>query len=143
MFGQPEVGGGLLPGAGDRAHCWLSARPGLDVIRAAATTTPAWPSAGRVTRALLDAELTTSWTLWRPWLASFDKTSWRPPRRWSTVRRRRRDADLVAAYGPVRRSPTLPGFLTRAAGAGALAAEKGLDFEYRMGEYIGIANQQA
>ena len=31
----------------------------------------------------------------------------------------------------------------RAGGAGALAAEKGLDFEYRMGEYIGIANQQA
>jgi hypothetical protein len=24
-----------------------------------------------------------------------------------------------------------------------LIAEKGLDFEYRMGEYIGIANQQA
>jgi len=53
------------------------------------------------------------------------------------------DADLVAAYGEFARSLTLPGFLTRAAGAGALAAAQGLDFEYRMGEYIGIANPQA
>jgi hypothetical protein len=37
------------------------------------------------------------------------------------------------ANGEFARSLTLPGFLTRAAGAGALAAEKGLDFEYRMG----------
>jgi hypothetical protein len=39
------------------------------------------------------------------------------------------DADLVAAYGEFAHSLTLPGFLTRAAGAGALIAEKGLDFE--------------
>jgi hypothetical protein len=38
---------------------------------------------------------------------------------------------------------TLPGFLSRAASAEALVPQLGLDFEYRMGEYIGIANQQA
>jgi len=38
---------------------------------------------------------------------------------------------------------TLPGFLARAAGVEALVAQAGLDFEYRLGEYIGLANQQA
>ena len=59
------------------------------------------------------------------------------------MRRCRRTLNLVAAYGEFAHSLTLPGFLTRAAGVEALIAEKGPDFEYRMGEYIGIANQQA
>jgi Tfp pilus assembly protein PilP len=52
------------------------------------------------------------------------------------------DADLITAYGEFAHSLTLPGFLTRAAGTQALVAQAGLDFEYRLGEYIGIANQQ-
>jgi len=36
----------------------------------------------------------------------------------------------------------LPGFLSRAAGFQALAAKAGLDVEYRLGEYLGIANQR-
>ena len=53
------------------------------------------------------------------------------------------DADLVTAYGEFAHSMTLPGYLTRAAGAEALVPQLGLDFELRMGEYIGIANQLA
>ena len=53
------------------------------------------------------------------------------------------DADLVTAYSEFAHSLTLPGFLSRAASAEVLVAQAGLDFEYRMGEYIGIANQQA
>ncbi|HKN52838.1 MAG TPA: hypothetical protein VJX66_10070 [Amycolatopsis sp.] len=52
------------------------------------------------------------------------------------------DADLITAYGEFAHSLTLPGFLTRAAGTQALIAQAGLDFEYRLGEYIGAANQQ-
>lgn len=52
------------------------------------------------------------------------------------------DADLVAAYNEFMHSLTLPGFLTRAAGAEAVVAQAGIDFEYRLGEYIGLANQQ-
>jgi hypothetical protein len=52
------------------------------------------------------------------------------------------DADLITAYGEYAHSLTLPGFLTRAAGTQALAAQAGLDFEYRLGEYISTANQQ-
>jgi len=52
------------------------------------------------------------------------------------------DADLVAAYSEFALSLTLPGFLTRAAGFQALAEQAGIDVEYRLGEYIGIANQR-
>ena len=32
--------------------------------------------------------------------------------------------------------------MIRVAGAEAIVAQAGIDFEYRLGEYIGIANQQ-
>jgi Tfp pilus assembly protein PilP len=53
------------------------------------------------------------------------------------------DADLAVTtgYGEFAHSMTLPGYLSRAAGAKALVPQLGLDFELRMGEYIGIANQ--
>ena len=49
----------------------------------------------------------------------------------------------MTAYGEFAHLMTLPGFLSRAAGAEALVPQLGLDFELRMGEYIGIANQLA
>ena len=52
-------------------------------------------------------------------------------------------ADRVTADGEYAHSMTRPGYLARAASAEALVPQLGLDFEYRMGEYIGIANQQA
>ena len=52
------------------------------------------------------------------------------------------DADLIAAYSEFAHSLTLPGFLSRAARFQALLAEAGIDVEYRLGEYIGIANQR-
>ena len=51
-------------------------------------------------------------------------------------------ADLIAAYSEFAHSLTLPGFLSRAAGFQALFAEAGIDVEYRLGEYIGNANQR-
>lgn len=52
------------------------------------------------------------------------------------------DADLVAAYGEFSRSLTSPGFLVRAAGSQALIQQAGSDIEYRLGHYLGIANQR-
>lgn len=98
---------------------------------------------GWVTRALPDAELDGFVDTMAARLASFDRTSLASAKSMVNRASLPPDADLVAAYGEFARSLTLPGFLTRAAGAGALAAEKGLDFEYQMGEYIGIASQQA
>lgn len=69
-------------------------------------------------------------------LASFDRTSLASAKSMVNRASLPPDTDLAAAYGQFAHSLTLPGFLTRAAGAEALAAEKGLDFEYRMGEYM-------
>jgi enoyl-CoA hydratase/carnithine racemase len=146
MFGQPEVGGGLLPGGGgtERLPRFTGRDRALEIILSSsdydAGLAERW---GWVTRALPDAELDDFVDTMAARLASFDRTSLASAKSMVNRASLPPDADLVAAYGEFARSLTLPGFLTRAAGAGALAAEKGLDFEYRMGEYIGIANQQA
>ncbi|MFI0446706.1 enoyl-CoA hydratase/isomerase family protein [Actinomadura sp. 6N118] len=146
MFGQPEVGGGLLPGGGgtERLPRFVGRDRALEVVLSSsdydADLAERW---GWVTRALPDAELDDFVDSMAARLASFDKTSLATAKSMVNRASLPPDADLVAAYGEFAHSLTLPGFLTRAAGAQALVAEKGLDFEYRMGEYIGIANQQA
>jgi enoyl-CoA hydratase/carnithine racemase len=146
LFGQPEVGGGLLPGGGgtERLPRFVGRDRALEVILTSsdydAELADRW---GWITRALPDAELDDFVDTVAARLASFDRTSLASAKSMVNRASLPPDGDLVAAYGEFARSLTLPGFLTRAAGAGALAADKGLDFEYRMGEYIGIANQQA
>ena len=75
-------------------------------------------------------------------LASFDKTSLASAKSMINRGSLPPDADLIAAYGEFTHSLTLPGFLARAAGVEALVTQAGLDFEYRLGDYIGIANQR-
>ncbi|HKX69612.1 MAG TPA: hypothetical protein VJM75_00205, partial [Acidimicrobiales bacterium] len=75
-------------------------------------------------------------------LASFDRTSLASAKAMVNRAVLPPDGDLVAAYHEFAHSLTLPGFQIRAAGADALVAQAGLDFEYRLGEYIGIASQQ-
>jgi Tfp pilus assembly protein PilP len=75
-------------------------------------------------------------------LASFDKASLASAKSMVNRGSLPPDADLLTAYGEFTNALTLPGFLARAAGAEALVAQAGLDFEYRLGEYIGIANQR-
>jgi enoyl-CoA hydratase/carnithine racemase len=146
FFGQPEVGVGIVPGGGgaERLPRFIGRDRALEAILGSADydadLAERW---GWVTRALPDAELDNFVDTMTARLASFDRTSLASAKSMVNRASLPPDADLVAAYGEFARSLTLPGFLTRAAGAGAPAAEKGLDFEYRMGEYIGIANQQA
>jgi len=75
-------------------------------------------------------------------LASFDRTSLASAKAQVNRASQPPDADLVAAYDEFARSLTLPGFLTRAAGTQAIVEQAGIDFEYRLGDYIGIANRQ-
>ena len=95
-----------------------------------------------MTRALPDAELDAFVDAIVARLASFDRTSLASAKAMVNRASLPPDADLVAAYGEFAHSLTLPGFLTRAAGAQAVAEQAGIDVEYRLGEYIGIANQQ-
>lgn len=51
------------------------------------------------------------------------------------------DADLVAAFEESSESLTKAPFVDRSMRLGALAAEHGPDVEYRLGDYLGQANQ--
>lgn len=146
MFGQPEVGSGLLPGGGatERLPRFIGRDRALEAILTSddfdATTAERW---GWITRALPDAELDDFVDTIAARLASFDRTSLASAKTMVNRASLPPDADLVTAYGEYAHSMTLPGYLFRAASAEALIPQLGLDFEYRMGEYIGVANQQA
>jgi enoyl-CoA hydratase/carnithine racemase len=145
IFGQPEVGSGLLPGGGgtERLPRTIGRDRALEVILTSddydADTAERW---GWITRALPDSELDAFVDTIVARLASFDRTSLASAKAQVNRASLPPDADLVAAYGEFARSLTLPGFLARAAGTQAIVEQAGIDFEYRLGEYIGIANRQ-
>ena len=132
MFGQPEVGGGLLPGGGgtERLPRCIGRDRALEVILTSddydAATAERW---GWITRALPDAELDDFVDAIAARLASFDRTSLASAKTMVNRASLPPDADLVTAYGEFAHSITLPGFLSRAAGAEALVPQLGLDFE--------------
>lgn len=145
IFGQPEVGSGLLPGGGgtERLPRFIGRDRALEAILSSddydAHTAERW---GWITRALPDAELDGFVDTMAARLASFDRASLASAKAMVNRASLPPDADLVTAYGEFAHSITLPGFRSRAAGAEALVARAGIDFEYRLGEYIGLANQQ-
>ena len=146
IFGQPEVGIGIVPGGGGtERHPRLIGRDrALEVILSSADydadVAERW---GWVTRALPDAELDAFVDAMANRLASFD--GWAVATAKAMVNRATLppDADLVAAYEEFVESLKQPGYLARAQGLGALLAAKGLDVEYQLGTYIGLANQGA
>lgn len=145
IFGQPEVGSGLLPGGGgtERLPRAIGRDRALEAILTSddydADTAERW---GWITRALPDSELDAFVETIVARLASFDRTALASAKAQINRATLPPDADLVTAYGEFAHSLTLPGFLTRAAGTQALVEKAGIDFEYRLGEYIGFANQQ-
>ncbi|MCX4706721.1 enoyl-CoA hydratase/isomerase family protein [Streptomyces sp. NBC_01373] len=145
IFGQPEVGSGLLPGGGgtERLPRAIGRDRALEAILTSddydADTAERW---GWTTRALPDSELDAFVDTIVGRLASFDRTSLASAKAQINRASLPPDADLIAAYGEFAHSITLPGFLTRAVGAQAVVEQAGIDFEYRLGQYIGLANQQ-
>ncbi|WP_043665190.1 enoyl-CoA hydratase/isomerase family protein [Streptomyces xylophagus] len=145
VFGQPEVGGGLLPGGGgtERLPRAIGRDRALEAVLTSddydADTAERW---GWVTRALPDSELDAFVGTVAARLASFDRTSLASAKAQINRASLPPDADLVAAYGEFADSLTLPGFLTRAAGMQAAAEQAGIDFEYRLGHHIGVVNRQ-
>jgi enoyl-CoA hydratase/carnithine racemase len=146
IFGQPEVGIGIVPGGGgtERLPLFIGRDRALESILTSADydadLAERW---GWVTRSLPDAELDTFVNATVARLASFDKTALATAKAMVNRATLPPDADLVAAYGAFTNSLTSPGFYSRATALGALLAEKGLDVEYQLGEYLGVANQNA
>ncbi|MBT2323696.1 enoyl-CoA hydratase/isomerase family protein [Variovorax paradoxus] len=146
MFGQPEVGAGLLPGGGgtERLPRTIGRDRALEAILSSsdydAALAERW---GWVTRALPDTELDGFVDAMAARLASFDKTSLATAKAMVNRATLPPEADLVAAFHDFAKSLTLPGFTARAAASKVMSAEEFVDFELNMGEYIGIANQKA
>lgn len=146
MFGQPEVGAGLLPGGGgtERLPRTIGRDRALEAILSSsdydAELAERW---GWVTRALPDAELDGFVDAMAARLASFGKASLATAKVMINRATLPPEADLVAAFYDFAKSLTLPGFAARAAGTKGMVEQFGLDFELRMGEYIGIANGKA
>ncbi|WP_238413114.1 enoyl-CoA hydratase-related protein [Saccharothrix deserti] len=144
FFGQPEVGIGIVPGGGgtERLPRPIGRDRALEAILGSADydadVAERW---GWVTRALPDAELDAFVDATVARLASFDRQALATAKAMVNRATLPPDADLVTRYGEFVDSLTNPGYLVRAAALGALVADKGLDVEYHLGEYLGLANQ--
>jgi enoyl-CoA hydratase/carnithine racemase len=144
-FGQPEVGIGIVPGGGgtERLPRALGRDRALEAILSSADydadLAARW---GWVTRALPDAELDVFVDAMATRLASFDRSALATAKTMVNRATLPPDADLVAAYHAFVRTLAQPGFPKRANALATLIAQNGLDVEYRLGEYIGVANQK-
>ena len=146
IFGQPEVGLGILPGGGgserlprlvgrDRA---LEAILGSDDYDADLAERYGW-----VTRTIPDAELDRFVNGVASRLASFDKAALAAAKAQVNRASLPPDADLLAAYKEFENSLTWQGYQARLPQLGKFIAEVGLDeMERRLGYYIGIGNRQ-
>jgi enoyl-CoA hydratase/carnithine racemase len=141
LFGQPEVGIGIVPGGAgtERLPRSIGRDRALEAILTSADydadLAERW---GWVTRTLPDADLDAFVDAMAGRLASFDRQALATAKSMVNRATLPPDADLVAAFGD---TLTHPGYIARAAGISALLADKGLDVEYRLGGYIGLANQ--
>lgn len=146
VFGQPEVGGGIVPGGGgsERLPRLVGRDRALEAILSSSDYDANLAERyGWVTRAMADAELDHFVEGVASRLASFDKAALATAKAQVNRASLPPDADLRAAYGEYVNSLTGPGFLARLPHVGKLLAEKGLDeVELRLGDYIGIVNQQ-
>jgi enoyl-CoA hydratase/carnithine racemase len=146
LFGQPEVGAGILPGGGGSER--LPRLIGRDRALEAILSSDDYDADlaeryGWVTRAIADAELDRFVDSMASRLASFDKPALAAAKAQVNRATLPPDADLLAAYAEYVNSLTWPGFGARRPRFAKIVAEKGLEeVERRLGYYIGIANQQ-
>ncbi|KQW14822.1 enoyl-CoA hydratase/isomerase family protein [Streptomyces sp. Root369] len=146
LFGQPEVGGGILPGGGgtERLPRLIGRDRALEAILSSddydADTAERY---GWVTRTVADAELDGFVDGMATRLASFDKAALATAKAQINRATLPPDADLRAAYTQFLSSLTWPGVQAFLPQFEKLAAETGPEeLELRLGHYLGIARQQ-
>jgi len=143
IFGQPEVGTGILPGGGgsERLPRFVGRDRALEAILSSddydADLAEKW---GWVTRALPDAELDGFVEKLAARLASFDRQALAAGKAQINRASLPPQGDLFAAYGEYVGSLSWSGFQARMPGFGQRIAEKGLvEIELNLGAYIGGA----
>jgi len=140
FFSQPEVGTGILPGGGgaERLPRLVGRDRALEIILGSqdydADTAERY---GWVTRAIPDAELDRHVDVVAARLASFDKQALVAAKAQVNRASLPPDADLRAAYSEYSQSLRWPGFPDRMGKLGKFVAEKGLDVELQLGDYLG------
>jgi enoyl-CoA hydratase/carnithine racemase len=145
VFSQPEVGLGLLPGGGgsERLPRLVGRDRALEAILSSSDYDADLAERyGWVTRTIADAELDHFVDGVASRLASFDKAALAAAKAQVNRASLPPDADLRAAYAEFEHSLTWPGYQARLPQLGKLIAENGMDVELRLGDYIGMANQQ-
>jgi enoyl-CoA hydratase/carnithine racemase len=146
VFGQPEVGIGIIPGGGGTER--LPRLVGRDRALEAILSSHDYDADlaeryGWVTRAIADADLDHFVDGMASRLASFDKTALTAAKARINLASLPPDADLRTAYAEYSNSLTWPGFRTRAPRSAKLAAAIGLEeVELRLGDYLGITDQK-
>ena len=147
IFSQPEVATGLVPGGGgsDRLPRLLGRDRALEAILTSHDyDADRAEHYGRVTRTIADAELDDFVNGVAARIASFDKAAVVAAKAQINRATLPPEADLRAAWAEFSESVTWPGFQARMPQFGTLIAEIGLDeVERNLGNYLGIANQQA
>ncbi len=146
LFGQPEVGNGILPGGGgtERLPRLIGRDRALEAILSSNDYDADLAERyGWVTRTIADAELDRFVDGLAARLASFDKAALAAAKAQINRASLPPDDDLRAAYAQYTNSLGWPGFQARRPRFRKFIAEKGLDeMERRLGYYIGIVNQQ-
>lgn len=144
LFGQPEVGAGILPGGGgsERLPRLVGRDRALEVILSSQDYgADDAERFGMVTRALPDSELDPFVEALAARLSGFDKQSLAGAKAQVNRATLPADADFLAAYAEYSQSLAWPGFQARRPRVAKLVSEHGLaDFELRMGHYLGLAN---
>lgn len=144
LFGQPEVGAGILPGGGgsERLPRLVGRDRALEIILSSQDY-GAYDAErfGMVTRALPDSELDPFVEALAARLCGFDKQSLAGAKAQVNRATLPPDADVLAAYEEYSQSLAWPGFRARRPRMAKLAAEHGpAELELRLGHYIGLAN---
>jgi enoyl-CoA hydratase/carnithine racemase len=140
FFSQPEVGTGIVPGGGgsERLPRLIGRDRALEAILGSqdydATTAERY---GWVTRTLPDAELDAFVMATAERLAKFDRAAITVAKSQINRATLPPDADLAEAYREYSRSLGSPNFRPRMGQLGKFLAEKGLDVEMRLGDYLG------
>lgn len=140
LFGQPEVGTGILPGGGgsERLPRLIGRDRGLEAILTSQDYDAGLAERyGWITRSLPDDELDAFVDGISTRIASFDKTVVAAAKAQINRASLPPDADLSAAYAEYTRSLSAPAFQAGLARLGRHFARGGLEVELRLGEYLG------